>query len=158
MCRIRLPLSEETRNQLFLVKNQVLLIWISWIQRISIEFCWKYRFPNLGSTTLLFMLLGISNTLCAQKLHFTGVLDLWYGETWDLPSDSALDKLNTGFWPGKPGFWFLPTAAIVFYTWERSDPKILDFYDAFKKLFLERLEQIPSYMVHAWWSASYNML
>ena len=35
--------------------------------------------------------------------------------------------------PGTPGFWFPPTAAIVFYTRVRSDPKFTALYDKFKK-------------------------
>ena len=43
--------------------------------------------------------------------------------------------------PGKPGFWFPPTAAIVFYTRVRSDPKFTALYDKFKKsLFFACLE------------------
>ena len=34
---------------------------------------------------------------------------------------------KTGFWPGKSGFWFSPTTAFDFYTWERSFLKFTAF-------------------------------
>ena len=67
--------------------------------------------------------------------------------------------MKNPFLTWKLSFWFLPHPTIVFYTWERSDPKILAFYDTFKKnpFFLERMKHFPSYMVLGSWGGSYTI-